>query len=195
MSANTPPKINPIIQKLSSLFLKLSGWRVEGVPPQRSKVVMIAAPHTSNWDFIFMLTCLGHLGLKVSWMGKDTLFKWPYGWFMRMVGGLPIDRSQRHQVVDQIAQVFDDHDQLLIGILPEGTRKKRDHWKTGFYYIAQKANVPILICPVDYAKKTGSIGPLIEPDTALDEVMEIARQTLDGVQGRYPENMSDIRIK
>jgi 1-acyl-sn-glycerol-3-phosphate acyltransferase len=191
----TPPTIHPNLQKLSGIFLTLTGWRVEGELPPVSKFIIIGAPHTSNWDFIYMLACVGRLGLQVSWMGKDSLFKWPYGWLMTMVGGLPIDRSRPNQVVRQMAHTFAAHEQLVIGILPEGTRRKRDYWKTGFYYIAQAAQVPILVCSVDYARKVSTVGPLIQPGTELPEVMTIIRDFLAGVQGRHPENASDIRVR
>lgn len=190
-----PPMLPRWVRGLATIFVRIIGWRVEGSLPQRSKFVMIAAPHTSNWDFIYMLALLGHVGVRLNWMGKHSLFHWPYGWLMRGLGGLSIDRRRRNNVVDQLAQEYAARSQMIIGILPEGTRSKRDHWKTGFYHIARKAEVPIQVCSVDYARKVAVIGPLIDSQQDLETVLDIIREFMHGVQGKVPQNLSDIRVR
>ena len=133
------------------------GWRVEGEPPPR-KCVIIAAPHTSNWDFPFMLATAYVIGFRISWMGKHTLFWGPFGPLMRALGGIPVDRRAPQNLVQQVAERFARSDELILAIPPEGTRKKVEHWKSGFYQIACVARVPVVMGFLDFERKVGGAG-------------------------------------
>lgn len=167
------PKRNlPRIAALARFAFTQTGWRIEGEIPNLPQFVAVGAPHTSSSDFfVGMLLILG-LDLRVSWMGKHTLFTPPLGGIMRWLGGLAIDRSGRHQVVDQVVAAFAAQPKLIVGLMPEGTRKRAGipvkEWKTGFYYIAQGAQVPILPLRIDNAGKRIVFGPLLIPTGAID---------------------------
>ena len=156
------PVVNRLLRAGSILFLKLAGWRVEGeLSPLASKCVLIAAPHTSNWDLPFTLMTAFVLRLNPYWMGKASIFKPPFGAVMRWLGGIAVDRSQANNLVAASAaalQAADGPVQLIVP--PEGTRDKTTRWKTGFYYIAQSAGVPIQLAYMDYAHKRAGLGPL-----------------------------------
>ena len=158
------PVVNTLLRGLSIAILKVTGWKVEGQLPQHAaKSVLIAAPHTSNWDLPYTLMLSFVLRLRVYWMGKQSIFRWPFGGLMRWLGGIPVNRGQASNLVAQSAQAMRDADgpmQLIVP--PEGTRGKTRHWKTGFYFIAQQAGVPIVLAFVDYERKVGGLGPLFE---------------------------------
>lgn len=139
----------------------LAGWTIEGSPPPSNKCVVIAAPHTSNWDLPFMLGVAYKFRIKLKWMGKDTLFKPPFGWLMKAMGGIPIDRSKANDVVAQMVAIYGASDDLAVAIPPEGTRSKTRRWKTGFYNIAHGAGVPIALGFLDYERKVGGIGKIV----------------------------------
>jgi 1-acyl-sn-glycerol-3-phosphate acyltransferase len=158
----TTPVVNTLFRGLSYVYLKLTGWKIEGaLDPSCRKSVFITAPHTSNWDFPNALTVSFVLGLNVYWMGKSSLFKFPFGGIMRWLGGIAVHREKSNNLVAASAQAIVDADgpvQLLVP--PEGTRSKVKYWKTGFYYIAQTANVPIVLAYMDYEQKRIGIGPV-----------------------------------
>lgn len=154
---------NQFLAWMGLIFLKVIGWRVEGEIPDIKKFVLIAAPHTSNWDFPITLAVTFVLKIKIYWMGKDAMFRWPFGAACRWLGGIPIDRSRSHNMVEQCIQAFKEQDKLIMVIPPEGTRKKVRYWKTGFYHIARGADVPIVLGFLDYSRKTGGIGPTFNP--------------------------------
>ena len=143
--------------------MSMSGWRIEVDLPNLPKFVLIGAPHTSNWDFIIAMATLFALGIKISWMGKHTIFRWPFIGILEWLGGVPIDRTvQSGGSVNQIIEAFNNHDKFVIGILPEGTRAKVSKWKSGFYHIARGAKVPIVLVRFDYDQKVMGVGPTIE---------------------------------
>ena len=132
----------------------LMGWEIIGdVPRNEKKYMIIVAPHTSNFDFILGVFVRGIVGFNSKYLGKKALFKAPYGWFFRMLGGYPVDRSKTNNLVDQVVDIYNDHEEFVIAIAPEGTRKKVKEWKTGFYYIADKAKIPIVRCVFDRKRK------------------------------------------
>src|SRR4051794_15492947 len=143
---------------LANIVLKLFGWRAVGSLADQPKCVIVVAPHTSNWDFAVLVLGALALRLKVTWMGKKTLFRPPFGWIMRRLGGLPIDRRMRHNMVDQVIESFRNHNRQVLAIPPEGTRKRAPYWRSGFYYIALGAQVPIAFGFADYRRKVGGIG-------------------------------------
>lgn len=183
-----------MLSAIATFVLRLFGWRVDGTLPNVPKYVIIGAPHTSNWDFFLMVLAAPVLKVKVVWMGKDSLFWWPMGALLRRLGGIAIDRRSRNNVVDQAVAVFGRSERLMMVITPEGTRKKTSAWKSGFYYIALGAQVPILLCYADYAHKVVGVGPLLMPTGDIEADMGRIRAFYSGIAGRHPEQTSDIRI-
>jgi 1-acyl-sn-glycerol-3-phosphate acyltransferase len=180
---------------LGALFLRLSGWRVEGAFPSLPKAVLIAAPHTSNWDFPFMLACAYVLDLRPMWLGKQQMFRWPFGGFMRWLGGLPVNRAQRDDLVNQAVKRFAATPSLLLVVPPAGTRSKASHWKSGFYHIANGAGVPIVCTFLDYRTRVGGIGPTIIPSGDLRTDMSLVRNFYAGITGKYPEQTTPVRLR
>ena len=180
---------------LANVVLKLFGWRAEGSLADQPMCVLVVAPHTSNWDFLIMLLLAVALRLKVTWMGKHTLFRWPLGGIMRRLGGLPIDRGARHNMVQQAVSWFRRHDQMLLAILPEGTRKRTPYWRSGFYHIALGAHVPIALAFADYRRKVGGIGGMIMPSGDIDADMALIRDFYSGIVGKRPDQFGEIRLK
>jgi len=140
-----------------------NGWTVAGTLPPDPKIVIIGASHTSNWDFLVFLGAVRSLNREVHFIGKQSLFRWPLGGFMRALGGIPVDRSSRQDLVTQVVAQFDAHDEFVLVVAPEGTRSRTSKWKTGFYQIALKADVPIVAAGPDFPTKRGVFGPVIRP--------------------------------
>jgi len=134
----------PIGQKLGLWTLKLLGWKITGDIPNEPKMICAVAPHTSNWDFVVGIAAMLALNLKISFLGKDAIFIWPFGALLKKLGGIPVNRRKSHGVVGQLVSVFERQPQLLLALAPEGTRSKTKQWKTGFLAIAHKANVPVI---------------------------------------------------
>jgi 1-acyl-sn-glycerol-3-phosphate acyltransferase len=181
-----PKRGNRASQKAGILLLSLFGWRIVGSVPNVAKAVIIAAPHTSNWDFVLGMVAMFAVGIQVSWLGKHTFFRWPAASFLRWLGGIPVDRRSSHGVVTQIVAEFKQRDTFILGIAPEGTRKKVRQWKTGFYHIAYGANVPIVPIAFDYGRKVVSIGPAMLPGGDITVDMSFIQSFYQGVAGRNP---------
>ena len=148
-----------IVRPIAHAWLRAGGWTVVGEMPDVPKFVIVAAPHKTNWDLPNALAVGFHYGLRIHWMGKESLFKWPFGGFMRWLGGISVDRSKKSNAVQQAVDAFASAEQLVIVIPPEGTRSDVDRWKSGFYFIAHGANVPIALAFIDYAnRRTGVAG-------------------------------------
>lgn len=177
---------------LSTKLLKWRGWTLVGHPPQINKYVVIVAPHTSNWDFFIFLALKFSLKLQVNFVGKHTIFVGPIGWILRRLGGRPVDRSKSHNVVSAIVDLFNQNDKFIFALSPEGTRSYKDHWKSGFYYIAVKAKVPIQTCFLDTTNRTLGFGPLIEPCGDLEQDQVSLRSIFENKRGINPELFSDI---
>jgi 1-acyl-sn-glycerol-3-phosphate acyltransferase len=186
---------NQFIAWIGLIFLKMLGWRVEGKAPDLHKYVIIAAPHTSNWDFPITLAVTFVLKIKIYWTGKDTMFRWPFGAACRWLGGIPIDRSRSQNVVEQSVNAFNEMDNLIMVIPPEGTRKKVSYWKTGFYHIASGAKVPIALGYLDYRRKVGGIGPTFYPTGDLDKDMQEIKAFYATVTGKHQDNFSNAALK
>jgi 1-acyl-sn-glycerol-3-phosphate acyltransferase len=167
-----PRRGNRFTQLIARSLLAIFGWRIEFEDaPDLPKLMLVGAPHTSNWDFVLTLTTFFALSVKISWMAKHTFFRWPFKGFLKWLGGVPVDRTNRDVgLVNQTIEAFDSRDKFVIAIMPEGTRSKVRRWKTGFYHIAQGAKVPIVLIRFDYGRKVMGIGPTIEPtgDAAAD---------------------------
>ncbi|HQP31145.1 MAG TPA: lysophospholipid acyltransferase family protein, partial [Deltaproteobacteria bacterium] len=167
------PIVRSVFRLISILYLRIFGWRVEGRLPEHPRYVIIAAPHTSNWDFPITLFLAFALRINCSWMGKDSLFRRPFGAIMRWLGGMPIDRSKSNNIVGESIKAFDRQDRLVMVIPPEGTRKQVSYWKTVFYHIAHGAQVPIVLGYIDYERKAGGIGPIVWPSGDIEADMRI----------------------
>lgn len=184
-----------LVSRLAVLCLAVVGWRAVGSRPQEARYVLIAAPHTSNWDFPLMLLCGMVLGVWPAWVGKHTLFRPPFGWLMRRLGGIPVERQAAHNMVDALAGEFASRTRLALAMPPEGTRARAPHWKSGFYYVATTASVPIALGYVDYARKEGGIGQPFLPSGDLRADMDLIRAFYAGKQGRYPGQQGPIRLQ
>lgn len=162
MSANYLPP-NPAAQWLGRSVLKLMGWRIEGQLPKLDKFVAIGAHHTSNWDFVIFIAMKFVLRLNARWFGKHSIFRWPFGGLMRTWGGIAIRRDRQLNTVEQAVQAFRENRQFILVLSPEGTRKKVERWKMGFYHIARGAGVPIVMGALDYQNRRVVIGPTFYP--------------------------------
>ena len=169
----TTPVVNTLLRGLSVTFLRLTGWKVEGArPPAAAKSVLIAAPHTSNWDLPYTLMVAFALRLQIYWMGKSSIFSFPFGPLMRWLGGIAVNRSQASNLVDSCAQALVQAEgSVHLVVPPEGTRSKTRYWKTGFYYIALQAQVPIVMAYMDYHDKRSGLGPVFVPTGDVDADM------------------------
>jgi len=176
-------------------FLRLTGWEREGSTPVESKFVLIAAPHTSNWDLAYLLAMAAVSDLKISWMGKHQLFRPPLGWFMRALGGIPIVRHQRRNMVDQMIEAFSEREQLALVVPVEATRARTEHWKSGFYHIASQAGVPIVMSYLDYARKRGGFGPSLIPSGDLRRDMDEFRAFYEPISAKHPEEFGPVRFE
>ncbi|MGA1848250.1 MAG: lysophospholipid acyltransferase family protein [Thermoplasmatota archaeon] len=184
------PVLKPLMKALSKMLHYILGWKTVDNFQRAPKYFIIAAPHTSNWDFPLLLSYGFVLNIKAYWMGKHTLFRWPFGPFFRWLGGLPIDRTRKSNTVDQCIEYFNTNREFVLGNAPEGTRKRVDRWKTGFYHIARGADVPIVFAFLDYRKKIGGIGGQIIPSGNIDLDMKEIMGFYSKVSGKHPENFS-----
>jgi 1-acyl-sn-glycerol-3-phosphate acyltransferase len=167
------PVVNTVLRALSISFLKLTGWKVEGsLPAGCEKSVFIAAPHTSNWDLPYTLMVAFALRLNIYWMGKSQIFKPPFRGVMMWLGGIPVQREQTNNLVEASVQAIQScNGRLQLVVPPEGTRSKTRYWKTGFYYIAVGAQVPIVMAYMDYKRKVSGLGPLFVPTGNIEADM------------------------
>ena len=189
-----PPPPRDLAERLGHVALRLSGWRVVGARPTAPRFVMIVAPHTSNWDGVILILTALALRVRLYWLGKHTLFEPPFGSFVRWLGGIPIDRTSSHNAVEQAVQWFNRQRQAVLVIAPEGTRHKTTRWKTGFYHIAQGANVPLVLGFMDYRRKAAGIGPVIEPSGDIEADMQVMQAFYRGITGRHSHRMSDVTL-
>lgn len=181
-----PKRGGKMIRRITRKILELLGWRYEGEFPNEPKMVLIGAPHTSNWDFFLAMAIMFSLGIRMSWLAKHTFVGGPMGPILRWLGGIPVDRRSSHGLVDQIVDAYRQRDKLLLAISPEGTRSRVHRWKTGFYYIALGAGVPIMPVVADYGRKVVGLRELIWPTGDLEADMERIKANFVGVQGKNP---------
>jgi 1-acyl-sn-glycerol-3-phosphate acyltransferase len=173
---------------LGRVLMRLSGWRFEGEVPDVRKMVLIVAPHTSNWDFPVGLQAKLALRLGGTFIGKHTLFRWPLGIFMRWLGGIPVNRSAAAGFASEVALVLRDADQMTVVIAPEGTRKRIPQWKSGFYRIAVEAGAPILPVGFDYPRKVVFFAPLFHPSGDYEKDLPRLRSHYRAEMGKTPSN-------
>ncbi|MDG6224234.1 MAG: lysophospholipid acyltransferase family protein [Candidatus Thermoplasmatota archaeon] len=188
------PVIYPALRRLSRILLGSTGWKAVGGPSGHEKYLLILAPHTSNWDFVIIFTIAFATDIKGHWFGKHSLFKPPLGWFFRWLGGIPIERSKTMNRVDQTIKAFREMDELMITITPEGTRKRTERWKSGFYHIALGAGVPLGFGYLDFKKKEGGIGRFYTLTGDQEKDMEVIARFYEGIEGKHPEKFGSIRL-
>jgi len=184
-----------MLQFFANALLKLFGWNVVQGLPKFKKYVLIGAPHTSNWDFSVGMTAALAVGLRFKWLAKHTLFKNPLGPVLKFFGGIPVDRRVRSSVIEKMTELFNNSEQLVLGLTPEGTRSKTEYWKSGFYYIALNAKVPIAFAFLDYGNKKIGIGEHFFPTGDIDEDMKIIRSFYSGLKGKRPEKQGEIKLR
>ncbi|OYT15415.1 MAG: acyltransferase [Bacteroidetes bacterium 4572_77] len=179
-----------ITAKISTGILRLFGWKAKGPRPIEKKFVFLAAPHTSNWDFPLGRLTNSALEIELKVLMKKSWFIFPLGSLLRALGAIPIDRSKSGTVIDHIVSHFNEKDEFVFAITPEGTRSYVESWKTGFYTIAQKANVPIVCGYMDYEKKETGVGPTIYPSGDMEKDFEKIIGFYRTVNACYPENFN-----
>lgn len=180
---------------LAYRYLTALGWTFHGKLPDVPKMIITGAPHTSNWDFVLFLGALYHFDMKVKFLGKHTLFRWPFGYFFRAFGGIPVDRSRPGGVVAQVKEAFDAFNELILVVAPEGTRRPVPYWKSGFIKIAEGVGVPIVFAAVDFSRKEVTLSPMVEYDSGVSRFMDQARAFYADKVGKYPENQGPVRVK
>jgi 1-acyl-sn-glycerol-3-phosphate acyltransferase len=170
------------------IFFKIMGWKIVGNKTfskhSIKKAVIIAAPHTSWHDFYLGLLIRKITNVKTNFVGKKELFKWPFGYYFRAVGGKPLDRTSGQNKVEAIADLFNSEDEFRLTLAPEGTRKKVEKWKTGFYYIAKAANVPIIMFTLDFKNKQTEVSEPFYPTDDIEADFKIMKSFYDGVEGK-----------
>ena len=187
--------IRTLMRWLALFVLKCTGWKTEGDKPSLDRYVVIAAPHTSNWDFIYTLCFAFIYKLKPQIMMKDAWFRWPLGPLFRWLGALPIDRTRSRNVVAQSIDMFRQRPQMALVVPPSGTRKRVQYWKTGFYHIACGAGVPIALGFLDYDRKVGGFGPLFYPTGDIDRDMIAIREFYQPISGKFPRQESHVLVR
>jgi 1-acyl-sn-glycerol-3-phosphate acyltransferase len=179
----------------ASLFLRATGWQAEGPRPAARRFVLIAAPHTSNWDLVYLLALAAVYDIGISWMGKDALFRGPFGGVIRRLGGIPVDRTHRGNLVRQMAELFERSERLVLVVPAEGTRSYAAHWRSGFYHIARTAGVPVVLGYLDYRRKRGGFGPELVLTGDVGQDMDEIRSFYSDKVGRYPDRFGPVRLK
>jgi 1-acyl-sn-glycerol-3-phosphate acyltransferase len=184
LGGEVPRRGSRAVVLLGRLMLRAIGWRIEGEIPNLRKFVIAVAPHTSNWDFIVGMAAMFALDLRLSFIGKHTLFGGPLAPFLRWMGGIPVDRSSPHGVVGDSVRAFESVERRVLAIAPQGTRKPVPRFKSGFLHIARGARVPILLAGLDYATRTVRLGPLVQPGEDVEAERERIEGWFKGVRGK-----------
>jgi 1-acyl-sn-glycerol-3-phosphate acyltransferase len=181
--------------RIARTILRLAGWKIEGARPPHSHYILIAAPHTSNWDFPLMLLFAAAFNIKITWMAKHSLFYPPMGWVMRALGGIPVVRNKNTNVVASMIEAFASAPELVVAVPTEGTRARMDFWKSGFYHIANGAGVPIVPSYLDYGQKRGGFGPALTTSGNISVDMDYLREFYRPMAGKFPERFGPIRLR
>lgn len=184
-----------MIRHIASLALKMTGWSVDDRFPQQNKYVLVAAFHTSNWDFIYGILAKWSLQERLNWVAKHTLFWGPFDYIFRSMGGIPVDRRMPQGFIDKMVEQFNSREVMKLAILPEGTRSHVKYWKTGFYYIAVQARVPIALGYFDYANRVLGVGKTFYPSGDIEKDMQIIREFYADKTGRHPQNQGAIELR
>lgn len=188
-----PRRGNDFSQRLGIWWLRVLGWKLEGEFPDVPKAIMVAAPHTSNWDGAVTLGVVLAMRLSLHWMGKDSMFRWPFRGLLLWMGGIPVDRSAGRGLVQTTVEKFAENRAYLVLISPEGTRSATREWKTGFYKIAEAARVPILLAYIDFSRKVVGFGPLIVPGGDMERDIRHIRNFYEDKVARHAERFERTR--
>lgn len=183
-----------MLPRIAKLLLQIGGWTGVGIPPDEPKAIFIAAPHTSNWDGIWALIFKVSIQLNVHFFAKHTLFWFPLGTLLRALGGIPLNRDRASTAVEQVIAIFEERDSFYFALAPEGTRSLRKGWKSGFYRIAEGANIPVFLCFFDYKHKRLGIGPKLELSGDQSADMKFCEEFYAGVEARWPQKASPVRL-
>jgi 1-acyl-sn-glycerol-3-phosphate acyltransferase len=189
------PTTSLIAYWVGRAWFGLFGWAAEGRAPDTTHAVVIAAPHTTNWDLPLMLAASFVLRYRISWLGKHTLFRGLAGPFFRWLGGVPVDRSAPGGLVAQAANRLGEAEALCLAVPPSGTRRRSEHWKSGFYWIAHTAGVPIVCGYLDFPRKRAGLGLVLQPTGDVRADMDKIRAFYDGIHGKYPAFETPVRLR
>jgi 1-acyl-sn-glycerol-3-phosphate acyltransferase len=186
--------IGGMAKLLGRIVLWFGGWTPVGERPALAKYVLIAAPHTSNWDFVWTLAFARYFGIEIHWIGKHTLFQPPFGWFMRWLGGIPVKRDERQSLVSQLGSTIQAAQSICLVVPVEGTRSHAKYWKSGFYYIAREAGVPIVMGFLDYGQRRAGFGPELWTTGDVTRDMDAFRAFYADKFGKHPHNAGQVRL-
>ena len=181
-----------MLQVIAKAILKIGGWQIVGTHPTVPKAVVVAAPHTSNWDGFWGLVCRVALDVEIHFFAKESLFWFPLNILLRSLGGIPLDRQRAGSAVEQAVEMFRKNDSYYFGLAPEGTRSRADHWKSGFYRIARSADVPVVLGFLDYGKRRIGIGPTLELSGDWEKDLAYCREFYKDIEGRWPEKAGPV---
>ena len=184
-----------IKHRIAGLALWLGGWRPEGDPPVLDKYIIVAAPHTWWWDGFWMLAFAWWWGVQLKWLVKSTAAWGPFGWFLRSVGAVPVDRSGPQGLVGALVREFGKRQSLIVSIPAEGTRARKQYWKSGFYHMALQAKVPICLSLLDYGGGRGGFGPCFIPSGNIRADMDMVRDFYRTARGRIPDRFTPPKLK
>lgn len=179
--------LSRILKRIIVWIYRGNGWKAIGEVPKDRRFVLVAAPHTSNWDFLYFIGLCHELGIQPHFMAKESLFRWPWKNFMLDMGGVPVDRGKNKDYVAQMVKIFEQRKEFMLTIAPEGTRSNVKQWKTGFYHIARAANVPIVVGMMDYGKKTGGLLDSFEATGDYAADMKILEKHYKSVTPKHPD--------
>lgn len=182
-------------RRLARLALGVRGWRLAGEAPDLPRYVIVFGPHTCNWDFLLGMLAARGYGIRASWLGKSTIFRRPVAGVLHRLGGIPVHRDRHEGIVAQAVKAFAEADSMVLGLTPEGTRRRAPCWKSGFYHIAVGAGVPIVLASMDRPSRRIAIGPVLVPSGDLRRDMRTVRAFYAGAQGIHPERASPIRLR
>ncbi len=183
------------MQRLSRIILKLLGWQLEEQQPEIHKYVLIAYPHTSNWDFILGMLAKWAMGMPLNWVAKHSMFRGPFRPLFIAMGGVPLDRSKTSGFIQNNIELFEQRECFVLGLMPEGTRSKTERLKTGFYHIAHGASVPLALAYLDYKHKTLGVGKVMETCGDIDKDFLLIKDFYQNRTGCNPQNQSELVIE
>lgn len=184
---NVPRRGNWLSQKSARALLRLSGWRIEGEVPDLPKFLMVGAPHTSNWDYVLTLLVLGDLQADLHYVIKNSVVEGPFGSLIQKWGGISVDRANTQGFVQKMVEEFESRDTFILAIMPTGTRSAKKEWRSGFYYIALQAGVPVMLVTFDYGNKVMRLGPTIELSGDYEADLALIQSKYEGVRGKHPQ--------
>lgn len=191
----SPSLSTRLVRVLCRALLALVGWRAMELHPPPPKAVIVAAPHTSNWDGVLMLLAAGALGIRMRWALKAEATRGPIGWLLLRLGALPLRRDGNLGTVEQLTAAFEERDELLLAIAPAGTRSLTEHWRSGFYHLARAARVPMLLGVVDYGARRAGTGPLVRVSDDVGADMDAIRAFYSTTRARFPERTTPARLR